>query len=207
MHNANYMKYLKIKLDDVSEKQINLITDYFQAGKIVVYPTDTVYGLGCLAIDKEAIDKIFEIKNREKSKSLLILAGSLAILKKYCCLDREQEKYLKKIRAGKRPISVILKKKKNLPQELTGGGETVAIRWPDLPKGNFLIKILNRVNQPIVSTSLNISGEKILGRVDGLDHYFQKAKPDLVVDAGVVKNKPSRLIDIKDLDNIKILRK
>ncbi|MFA4834167.1 MAG: L-threonylcarbamoyladenylate synthase [Patescibacteria group bacterium] len=201
------MKYLKINLNKISQDEIDLIIDYFKRGKVIVYPTDTIYGLGCLATDKKAMKKIFRIKGREKKKPLLILVGDFKILKKYCRVSGKQEKYLKNAWKSARATSVILEKKRNLPhlpQELTGGQETVAVR---LPKSKFLIKILSGVGQPIVSTSLNKSGQKNLDSVSRLDNYFKKGKPDLVIDAGVIKNKPSRLIDIRDLDNIKILRK
>ncbi len=96
---------------------------------------------------------------------------------------------------------------KQLPNELTGGLDSVGVRIPNLPKSNFLIKILIGVKVPIVSTSLNISGKRILGRIDDLDNYFKKIKPDLVIDAGQLKAKPSRLVDLRDINNIKILRK
>ena len=201
------MKYIKTKLNNITKEQINLIINYFKRGKVIIYPTDTVYGLGCLATNKKAIKRIFRIKKREKGKPLLILVSNFKMLKDYCFLSREQEEALKKIRAGGRPTSFILKRKKNLPRELTGGRETIAVRLPNLPKSNFLTKILSGVGKPIVSTSLNLSGRKSLDSVNGLDNYFKGEKADLVVDAGQLKAKPSRLIDIRDIKDIRVLRR
>jgi len=198
------MEYLKINLKKIAKDEIDLIVDYFKRGKVIVYPTDTIYGLGGLATDKKAIKKIFKIKGRIEKKPFLILVNSFKMLKKYCWVSRKQEKYLRKTWRGARAVSVILKKKRNLPQELTGGQETVAVR---LPKVKFLIKILSGVGQPIVSTSLNKSGQKNLDSVSRLDNYFKKAKPDLIIDAGVIKAKSSRLVDARDIRNIKVLRK
>ena len=198
------MGYLKINLKKIAKDEIDLIVDYFKRGKVIVYPTDTIYGLGGLATDKKAIKKIFKIKGRIEKKPFLILVNSFKMLKKYCWVSRKQEKYLRKTWRGARAVSVILKKKRNLPQELTGGQETVAVR---LPKVKFLIKILSGVGQPIVSTSLNKSGQKNLDSVSRLDNYFKKAKPDLIIDAGVIKAKSSRLVDARDIRNIKVLRK
>jgi len=198
------MEYLKINSKKISKDEIDLIIDYFRRGKVIVYPTDTIYGLGCLATDNKAIKKIFKIKGREKKKPLLILVSNFKMLKKYCHISKEQGKYLKKVWKSTRATSVILKKKRNLPWQLTGGQETVAVR---LPKVKFLLKILRGVREPIVSTSLNKSGQKNLDSVRHLDNYFKKVKSDLVVDAGVIKSRPSRLIDVRDLDDIKILRK
>jgi len=198
------MEYLKINLKKIAKDEIDLIVDYFKRGKVIVYPTDTIYGLGGLATDKKAIKKNFKIKGRIEKKPFLILVNSFKMLKKYCWVSRKQEKYLRKTWRGARAVSVILRKKRNLPYELTGGQETIAVR---LPKSEFLLKILSGINQPIVSTSLNKSGHKNLDSVSHLDNYFKKAKPDLVVDAGVIKARPSRLIDIRDIGDIKILRK
>jgi L-threonylcarbamoyladenylate synthase len=197
------MECLKINLKKITKNEINLIINYLKRGKVIVYPTDTIYGLGCLATDKKAIKRIFKIKGREKKKPLLILVDGFKMLKKYCRISGKQEKYLKNAWKKARATSVILRKKGNLPAELTAGQESIAVR---LPKNEFLLKILRGVGEPIVSTSLNLSGQKSLDSVRGLDNYFKKIKPDLVVDAGVIKAKPSRLIDVRDLDDIKVLR-
>ncbi|MDD5071707.1 MAG: L-threonylcarbamoyladenylate synthase [Patescibacteria group bacterium] len=198
------MKYIKLNLKKITKKEIDLIIDYFKRGKVIVYPTDTIYGLGCLATNKKAVKKIFKIKGREKKKPLLILVNGFKMLKKYCFVSKEREKCLKKLWKSARPTSVILRKKGNLPAELTAGQETIAAR---LPKNGFLLKILRGVNCPIVSTSLNKSGQKNLESVRALGNYFKKVKPDLVVDAGVIKAKPSRLIDLRDLGDVRVLRK
>jgi L-threonylcarbamoyladenylate synthase len=242
------------KKNKIFKEEIDLIVDYFRKGKVVVYPTDTIYGLGCLATNKKAIKRIYKIKKREKGKALLILVSSLAMVKKYCYVSKEQEKFLRmawKISPsprlsreagqapfykGSRPVTVILKSRGVLPKELTGWADSLAVRLPrpfifgrGLPKNEFLIKIIKAVGAPIVSTSANISGKKSLVNVANIDRYFmekspqplaslslwrsepllkgKKYLPDLVIDAGKLKNKPSRIIDITDVKNIKVIRK
>ncbi len=201
------MKYIKTKLNNITKEQINLIINYFKHGKVIVYPTDTIYGLGCRADQVKAVKKILKIKKRDSRKSLIVLVSSLSMLKDYCYVNRVQEKYLKKIWRQARPTAVILKGRGLLPREVSGGRDTLAIRLPNLPKSKFLIKIIRELKVPIVSTSLNISGKEILDRVDNLDNYFKGEKPDLIIDAGVIKAKPSRIVDLTDVGNIKILRK
>ncbi len=199
---GNFMEIIKVNLNKTRRREIDLIVDYFQKGKVVVYPTDTVYGLGCRVMEKQAVKRIFEIKQRPKSKPFLVLVNSLSMLKKYSYLSVAQEKYLKKIWPG--PITVVLKSRGNLPAGVIGKDGGLAAR---LPKNNFLITILKRLGEPIVSTSLNISGQKNLTNLSGINNYFGADKPDLVVDAGILpENKPSRVIDIREIDNIKILR-
>jgi len=94
-----------------------------------------------------------------------------------------------------------------LPKEVSGGRDTLAVRLPNLLKNDFLVKMIRGMKVPIVSTSLNISGEKNLESVSNLDNYFKRTKPDLVIDAGMLKTKPSRLVDLTDVTDIEVLRK
>ena len=201
------MKRIKINLKKVAKDEIDLIINYFKRGKAIVYPTDTVYGLGCLATDVKAIKKIYAIKKRDKDKPLLILVKDIKMMRAYCFLSKEQENFIKKARLGEKPVSFVLKKRSKLPKELSGGQDSIAVRFPDLLKNHFLTKILEGAGSPIVSTSFNVSGRKILNRPSRLENYFTKEKPDLVIDVGTMKAKPSRLIDIRDLGDIKTLRK
>ncbi|MBU4374980.1 L-threonylcarbamoyladenylate synthase [Patescibacteria group bacterium] len=230
------MKEIKINLNKITKPEIDLIAEYFKQGKVIAYPTDTIYGLGCLATDKKAIKRIYRIKKRNKKNPLLILASSFNMVRKYCFLSRAQEEFLKNKCLD--PVSVILKSRNLprtnkssdearglidrrcrwsnatnkqhffvrglLPKELTGGKGSIAVR---MPKNNFLIKTIRRVGAPIVSTSLNISGKKNIIKPDNLENYFETRKPDLIINAGELKSKPSRLVDIRDINNIKILRK
>jgi len=143
-------------------------------------------------------------------KPLLILISDFTMLKKYCFVNLEQMEYLKKIwlapasHAGPGPVTVILKRRPNLPPELTGGLNSLAVR---LPKSDFLIKIISEAGCPLVSTSLNKKGEKPLANAQNLKKHF-KYLPDLVIDAGVCqRTKPSRLVDLRDVKKIKIIRK
>jgi len=196
------MRILKNDLKNLSAEQIDLIVDYLKRGKVIVYPTDTVYGLGCDARNVNAIKRINKIKGKKGNKPLLILISDFKMLKKYCFASPPQTDYLKKIWPG--PVTVILKRRPILPKELTGGLNSLAAR---LPENDFLIKIIDKVGWPIVSTSLNKKGEKPLTNMLNLEKHF-KHLPDLVIDAGECKRtKPSRLMDIRDVKNIKILRK
>ena len=241
------MKKIKINLKKIKKTEIDLIVDYLNRGKVIAYPTDTIYGLGCLATNKKAINKIYRIKKRDKNLPLLILVSSLSMLKKYCYVSKKQEDYLSAwtsdVRAGHRmsrgkPVSFILKGRGLLPNELAKNSSNLAIR---LPKNDLLITILKKVNVPIVSTSLNISREKSINNLDNLEKYFKNPPyppcqggrtnspfasasrrrdgtppivrrekktelPDLAVDAGKIINLPSKIIDIIDINNIKILR-
>jgi len=198
------MKIVSINLNKISKEIISEIADYINRGKIIAYPTDTIYGLGCDALNRKAIKKIFRIKKRNEKKPLLMLANNFNIIKKYCLVNKQQIDYLKKIWPA--PITVILKRKKNTIKDLAGADDSLAIRIPD---NNFLKLLLKKLKRPITSTSLNISGEKNFNNPKNIEIYFIGLKPDIVIDAGniFIPGKPSKIIDIRDIKNIKIIRK
>lgn len=169
-------------------------------GRVLVLPTDTIYGLSCRADDKTAIKKIFRLKKRDPKSALLVLVNSLAMLKKYVFVSRRQEELIRRYWRAARPTTVILRQRGNLPKELTGVSDGLALR---LPKSKFLIKILDRVGVPLVSTSLNISREESIYDLKNLSFYFRAAvrEIDLVIDTGRPRRRqPSRLIDLRGID-------
>ncbi|MDO8668207.1 MAG: L-threonylcarbamoyladenylate synthase [bacterium] len=203
------MQTIKIDINKIEQEQIDLIVDYLKRGSVIAYPTDTIYGLGCDAGNAEAIEKINKIKGERGNKPFLVLISDFEMLKKYCVVNSEQMEYLKKVwlvpteTEGSGAVTVILENRKNLPAELTGGLDSLAVR---LPKNEFLVKMISAAGFPVVSTSLNKTGEPPLNNAQNLENYFDYL-PDLVIDAGEGRNiKPSRLVDLRDIMNIKILR-
>ena len=196
------MYRININLDRFTNHDINLVAGFLRQGKVIIYPTDTIYGLGCLAGGHEAIDRINKIKKRGQPKPFLVLVDSIMTAKSYCNITPEHERYLRIIWPG--TTTVILENKGLLTDAVTAGEPTLAVR---LPKNNFLITMLSSLKQPIISTSLNISGQPYRSNLDNLEYYFTGEKPDIIVDGGPLPpRKASKIIDIRDLHNIKTLR-
>lgn len=199
------MKKINVNPRKFKDEEIDLIARYIRLGKVIVYPTDTIYGIGCDATNKKSIEKLRKIKKRDKEKPLLVLVKSFCQLRKYFYVSLKQNKYLHDLWFSPKPVSVILRQRKFFAPNLALNKEGVAVR---LPKNDFLIKILKRARVPIVSTSLNFSGKKLLLNVSNIEKYFKTNKPDLIINIGEdLKKKPSRLINLIDMENIKILRK
>lgn len=202
------MIYSYSKNPAVQASLIGAAARSLKEGRVLVLPTDTIYGLSCRADDRRAIKKIFKLKKRDPKFAVLVLVDSLAMLKKYAFVSRSQMEIIKRYwREGERPTTVILRHRGNLPKELRGSFDSLALR---LPKSDFLIKILGRVGVPLVSTSLNISGEEPISDVKNLTLNFPTAGRDiaLVVDAGKPRrHKSSRLIDLREEGRLKVLRK
>ncbi len=170
-------------------------------------PTDTIYGFSCRADSKTAIKRIFRLKKRDPKTALIVLVNDLAMLKKYVFVSKQQEEMIRRYWQGSRPTTVILRHRGNLPKELSGLSDGLALR---LPKSEFLIKILDRVGVPLVSTSLNVSGEEPLSDMQDIALHFPTAGRDidLAVDIGKPRRRqPSRLADLRNEGRPKILRK
>lgn len=206
------MQIIKINPKNTKKQEIDLIVRYLKQGKVVVLPTDTVYGLSCLATSRAGVDRIRKIKKSDKEKTILVLIDKVALLKKYTKISKNKLEYLKKIWPSDakisanraRPTTVILATKNLKLRPVMARDNSLAAR---LPNSEFLCKIISRIGVPLVSTSLNVSGQEIISDPNEIQSKF-KTKPDLVVDVGKNKNKKhSRLIDIRDIGNIKIIRK
>lgn len=202
------MNYIKVNPKKINSAVINLIADSLYLGRVLILPTDTIYGFSCLANMVKPIKKIYRLKKRDSKKPLLVLVDSLRMAGEYVEISPEQRKILKEIWSKNQPpTTVILKNKNKLPKELTRNSDGLAIR---LPKSNFLIKIIRKAACPLVSTSLNLSGERTIDDLSKLDYYFPKKnnRPDLIIDAGRTrKRKSSRLIDLRSVEKPVVIRK
>ena len=121
----------------------------------ILYPTDTVWGIGCDATSEEAVKKIFEIKQREESKSLIILVDGIPMLKKY--IDAIPEKVVELLKTVEKPTTIIYKNPKGLAKNVVAQDNTVAVR---IVKHKFCQQLIAQFGKPIVSTSANVSGEE-----------------------------------------------
>jgi len=200
------MTQLEINRKIIKPALVKFVASALARGQVAVLPTDTIYGLSCVADNRQAIRRVYRLKRRDFKKPLIILAASLAMVKKYAFVSRRQEEYLKKIYESARPTTVILRSRNLLPPELQGDFDGLAWR---LPKNDFLIKILKIVRRPLVSTSFNLSGQPDLTDPRYLSDYFPvRQRPDLVVSSGRCRRRrPSRLIDLRNEEQPLILRK
>ena len=197
------MKSLKVysaNQKEIIENAAKLI----KKGKILVFPTDTVYGLICDAANKEAVSRLFKIKKRLEKKLVPIFVKNLKMAKQLAEIDKKQEKFLKSVWPGK--VTVILKRKKPDIKLYGVAEKTIALR---LPNYSLIADLFKKLTVPLVGTSANISGKPATTKIKEVLKQFksQKRKPDFIIDVENLKySKPSIIIDLTSLKP-KILRK
>ncbi len=196
------MRIIKIDLNHDYSFAIKEAIDILKMGGTIVYPTDTVYGLGCNALDEIAVRHIFDIKNRS-SKPLPILARDMKWVEELVSLNDQQRKLANKFWPGK--FTLVLPKKDIVPPIVTTGLPTVGIRIADHA---FTDKLLGAFGYPLVSTSANVSGEPATGDIDSIIASLstQPRRPDLVIDAGVLPPSNSSVVIDCSTDKPKVLR-
>lgn len=133
---------------------INECLKVLKTGGIILYPTDTIWGLGCDATDAAAVAKIYALKNRAENKSMIVLLTSENEIEKYCKAPSEKIKTL--LLKENRPLTIIYPEARELAKNLIGNDGTIAVR---IVKDLFCEALINNLGKPIVSTSANISGE------------------------------------------------
>jgi L-threonylcarbamoyladenylate synthase len=190
------MEVLKIKNKNAAGKAIETI----EKGGVVVCPTDTVYGFLADAANEKAVEKIYGIKKRPRSKPLPVFVKDIKMAKDLAEINEAQEKIINGKWPGK--YTFILNRKNE--KKLYGINEdTIALR---LPQYKFLNDLLKKMNKPLVQTSVNISGQPALEKIKEIIDVFnnRKNRPDLIIDAGdLLKNKSSSIIDLtKNIINI-----
>ena len=178
--------------NSLSEKNLASV---LKNGAVGVIPTDTLYGIGCNALDEKAVKKIFEIKNRPWAKPLPIIVRNLRWAKGLAHISKRNEETLNRVWPGK--VTAILPKREIVPDVLTSGTKTVGIRIPDHPVTDQLLKLFG---YPIALTSANISGDEPTQDIDEIINVFSRQltrQPDLVLDVGILpKSEPSSILDL-----------
>ena len=193
----NYLDCKKI----IDENEIKEIAKDIKEGKVAVFPTETVYGIGTNGLNEKAIEKLFRIKNRSKQKPISLLVSNMNMIEGVTKNINEIEfKLIKKFMPG--PLTIILEKNENVPDILTAGSKFVGIR---IPYNEIAIKLIEYSGVPIATTSANVSGEEANIKLQDIMFEFED-KADYYIDGGISKiGKASTVVKVED-NEIKILR-
>lgn len=168
-------------------------------GKTIVFPTDTVYGIGCMIDDIKAIHKIYEIKNRDYNKPLAVLCENDHIDEYVSYISDEAKELMKKYWPG--ALTIIFKKSDKINDLVTSSKDSVGLR---VPNNEIALKILHRFGL-MCTTSINESGKNELNSIEDIEKYFGSVIDYLVIDECALSKTSSTVVDACTKD-LKILR-
>ncbi|MCH8329729.1 MAG: threonylcarbamoyl-AMP synthase [Nanoarchaeota archaeon] len=180
--------------EEFENQKDSIRTSLIENCPVFIYPTDTIYGIGCNATNKEAVEKIRDIKQR-KSNPFSVIAPSKEWIDENCVITENVKDWVKRLPG---PYTLILKiKKQCVAENVAPGLDTLGIRIPDHWFSNFV----NEIDIPIVTTSVNKSNEDFMTSLDDLDTEI-KSRVDFVVYEGEKKAQSSRIIDLTDEEKV-----
>jgi L-threonylcarbamoyladenylate synthase len=161
-------------------------------GRVIVYPTDTLYGIGADACNTNAVERVFHSKVRDPSKPILVLVNSLQMAAGLVeSIPDSAKALIDGFWPG--PLTLVFRASGSLPEKITGTTGTIGIRYPQHP---FCLQLLKMCNRPITSTSANISGEDQSSSIREITATFEPVV-DLIVDAGELASAvPSTVVDV-----------
>ncbi len=178
---------------------IRQVCESLRQGGVIVYPTDTTYGLGCDIFNKKGVRRIYQIKQRDPRKPFSFICADISDVANYAQVSNFAFKILKRHLPG--PYTFILEATRLVPELLTTKQRTVGIR---IPENEIALAIVRELGHPLVTTSVNPSGEEPLNDPIKIQEEIGK-RLDYVVDGGVLLNDPSTVISLLD-DRIEVLR-
>ena len=175
-----------------------------RAGGIILYPTDTIWGIGCDATNGVAVKRIYDLKKREEKKSMIILVDDGNMIKQY--VSNPSQKILSYISSSEKPTTAIFKNAILLPEQMVNADGSIAIR---IVKDDFCLQLIQQFQKPLVSTSANISGENFPQNFkevsdeikNGVDYIVQHRQNDFS------KNAPSAIVKLNENDEMEFIRK
>jgi tRNA threonylcarbamoyl adenosine modification protein (Sua5/YciO/YrdC/YwlC family) len=170
-------------------RKIRRAVDALEAGEVIAYPTDTVYGLGCDLLNKKAVDRLYQIKGMDRSHQLAFICPDLSDIARYAIVEKDSYRILRHFLPG--PYTFLLLATREVPKLVQSKRRTVGIRVPDHPVTLALVKELGR---PVISSTAARPGGEPFIDPDELDTEFKGL--GLVLDAGAGGLVPTTVIDL-----------
>ena len=165
-------------------------------GAIFIYPTDTIYGIGCNALDSEAVQRVREIKKRAKAP-FSVLAPSKEWIEENCIIDKHSVEWLNKL-PGPYTLVLKLKNKDCIAPEVIGEADTLGVRIPR----HWVASIIKQVGVPIITTSVNESGKRFMISHEDLETEIRN-KVHFMIDEGIKEGRPSNIVFL-DKESVEI---
>jgi tRNA threonylcarbamoyl adenosine modification protein (Sua5/YciO/YrdC/YwlC family) len=179
-----------INQDYPQERLIKRVVNVLKDGGVIAYPTDTIYGIGCDIFNKKGIERIYQIKKREKNKPLSFMCADLSDISQYAIVSNYAYRIMKRCLPG--PYTFILEASTATPKKIISKRKAVGIRIPD---NKICLAAVKELGHPIITTSANISEGEELNDPEYIEDRLGHSL-DMIIDGGVLISEPSTIIDL-----------
>ena len=181
---------IEIHPEDPQPRYIARVAEGLKDGRVIAYPTDTTYGIGCSIFCKKSIERIYQMKLRDRRKPFSIICSSLSEISHYARVSNTAFKYLKRYLPG--PYTFVLEATREVPDLLLTRQKTVGIRIPD---NRICINLVAALGNPIITTSANLSGEDPVGDPRIIADTFGN-QLDFILDGGILATDVSSVVSL-----------
>ncbi len=175
----------------MERKELERIVSILRKGGVIIFPTETVYGIGASPFNKRAIERIYDIKKRDRKKPLTFHISHPNYIYKFAYVDNRAKRLIENFLPG--PLTLILPKKRNVPRSTVGGKTKIAFRVPECSVAREIIEYFGA---PIAATSVNISGEPPINDIDSIIKRFGHLVDFIVKEKCVLSKQASTIIDL-----------
>jgi len=185
---------IKIHPENPERRLIDKAVSVLQTGGILIYPTDTVYGIGCSVESKNAIEKIYLIKRQRHDKPFSFVCSDLKHISEYAHVSNAAFKVMKHLIPGPYTFILPAAKMKHLPRILVSRRKTVGIRVPNSP---IILALVEIFGHPILSTSVSLENGELINDPEIIIQKFRN-QVEMIIDGGILTSDPSSVIDLTD---------
>jgi len=185
---------LSINPENPQKRLVSKVVEVLEQGGVIIYPTDTFYGIGCDLFNKKSIRHVYQLKKRPLSKPFSFICSDLKDISLYAQVSNNAYRIMKRTLPG--PYTFVLEGTRLVPKLMLTSRKTVGIR---VPNNKICLSIVKHLGRPIISTSINSNDPSII-------HDEYTSLVELVIDGGVISYEPSTVISLVD-DNPEVIRK
>ncbi len=179
---------VSINRENPQVRLVRKAVDVLEEGGIIIYPTDTVYGIGCDLLNRRAIERIYDIKQRSRKQPFSFVCADLKDISNYAIVPNYAYKAMKRLLPG--PYTFILEASRLVPRIIMPKRKTVGIRVPD---NRICLAVVSTLGRPIISTSVTTAGDEIMTDPEEIDEKFRH-RVDMVIDGGVLPPAESSVV-------------
>ncbi len=184
---------LSLNPDNPQKRLISKVVQVLDQGGLIIYPTDTFYGIGCDLFNKKSIKQIYQLKRRPLTKPFSFVCANLKDISLYAQVSNNAYRIMKRSLPG--PYTFVLEGTRLVPKLMLTKRRTVGIRVPD---NKICLAIVKSLGRPIISTSVNLDEPSVI-------HDTYSSLVEIVIDGGVISHEPSTVVSLID-DNPEVIR-